>query len=261
MLIALLLVALLVPDYVDAACPAARSRSRSESGSVKGRVGGSGSVKGRVGGSAKQTPIRRPKMITVPKQGEYAVSCPSRPREGCEVAESSAILVRDDADDSKDLLVWRWRGTTKSTELDIGDPSETTAVGLCVYDSFEGHRFLQTALRVEPGGPWDRRRSGAWHYTSTGQSSSGVTRIGARTSKSGKTRFGLKARGKRIPLPLEPATRAKLYHKDRDVLVQLVTTANDRCWQSSFATAAENTTVSFAAPVSRDGSATSAATR
>jgi hypothetical protein len=241
MLIVLLLVALLLPHIADAACPASRSR------------GG--------GGGGKQTAIRRPKIIVVPKEAEHAVSCPSRPREGCEVASSSTIVVRDDANDSRDRLVWRWHGTTTSTELEIGDPLREATVGLCVYDSFEDHRFLVTALRVEPGAAWSRRKSGAWHYRSTGQSSAGVTRIAAKSGGSGKTRFGLKARGNRLPFPLEPATRAKLYHKERDVLVQLVTSANDRCWTSTFATAAENSTVSFVAPGPRDGYAASAGTR
>jgi hypothetical protein len=241
MLIALLLVALLLPDMADAACPASRSRSG--------------------GGGGKQTAIRRPRMIVVPKKAEFDVSCPSRPREGCEVASSSTIVVRDEADDSKDRLVWRWHGTTKSNELEIGDPLQETTVGLCVYDSFEGHHFLLTSLRVEPGESWSRRKSGAWHYRSTGQTSPGVTRIAAKTGDSGKTRLGLKARGKRVPLPREPATKSKLYHKDRDVLVQLITSANDRCWTSSFATAAENSKVAFVAPAPRSGSTVLAGTR
>lgn len=234
-----LLVALLVSDAADAACPATRSRS----------------------GGGKQAVIGRPRIVKVPKQAEHAVSCPSRPRGHCEVAGSSRFAVRDDADDSKDRLVWRWHGTTQSDQLEIGDPSQSTTVGLCVYDSFEGHSFLVTALRVEPGGAWSRRKSGAWHYRSTGQSPAGVTRIAAKSGSSGKARFGLKARGKRLPLPLEPATRAKLYHKDRDVLVQFVTSANDRCWTSAFATAAENSTVSFVAPGPRSSHTATAGTR
>jgi hypothetical protein len=170
-------------------------------------------------------------------------------------------VVRDEADDSKDRLVWRWHGTTKSNELEIGDPLQETTVGLCLYDSFEGHRFLLASLRVEPGASWSRRKSGAWHYRSTGQTSPGVTRIAAKTGESGKTRLGLKARGKRVPLPREPATRSKLYHKDRDVLVQLITSANARCWTSSFATAAENSKVAFVAPAPRSSPVASAGTR
>jgi hypothetical protein len=241
MIAILILVALLVSDAADAACP----RSRNRSG----------------GGAGKQTAVRKPKIVAVPGRVQRAVSCPSRPRENCEIAASSTIAVRDDADDTKDRLVWRWYGTTKSDELEIGDPSQSTAVGLCVYDSFEGHHFLVTALRVEPDADWIRRKSGAWHYHSTGQSSPGVTRIAARTTSSGKTRFGLKARGKRVPLPLEPATRAKLYHKESDVLVQLVTSASSQCWTSRFPTAAENSAVSFVAPPTRGGPAVSAGTR
>jgi hypothetical protein len=236
MLAIFLLVTLLFSDAADAACPKSRSR-----------------------GSSKQTAVRRPKIVNVPEQVAYTVSCPSRPREDCDVATSSSIAVRDG--DSMDRFVWRWHGTAKSGELQIGDPSQSTAVGLCVYDSFEGHRFLVTALRVEPGAAWNRRKSGAWRYQSTGQSSAGVTRIAAKTGPTGKTRFGLKARGKRLPFPREPATRSKLFHKDQDVLVQLVTSANGRCWTSRFPTAAENSGVSFVAPGPRDRSAVSAGTR
>jgi hypothetical protein len=238
MLAIFLLVTLLFSDAADAACPRSRSRA-----------------------SGKQTAVRRPKIVNVPQQAEYSVSCPSRPREDCAVATSSRIAVRDDGDDSRDRFVWRWRGVAKSPDLEIGDPSQSTAVGLCVYDSFEGHRVLVTALRVEPGAAWNRRQSGAWRYQSTGQSSAGVTRIAAKTGPTGKTRFGLKARGRRLPFPLEPATRSKLYHKDQDVLVQLINSANGRCWTSRFPTAAENSAVSFVAPGSRDHSAVSAGTR
>jgi hypothetical protein len=239
MLAILLLVALIVSDTADAACRASRSR----------------------GGNGKQAAIGRPKIIKVPKQAEHSVSCPSRPSQHCEVARSSSVAVQDDADDSRDRVVWRWRGATKSGRMEIGDPSQSTAVALCVYDSFEGHPFLVTALRVEPGAAWNQRKPGAWRYHSTGQSSAGVTRIAARTTGSGKTRFGLKAKGKRLPLPLEPATRAKLYHQDRDVFFQLVTSANATCWASRFPTAEENSTVAFVAPGSREGSAVSAGTR
>jgi hypothetical protein len=243
MLALFLLIALLVSDAAEAACPHSRSRS----------AGGSG--------GGKQATVGRPKILNVKKKAEYAVSCPSRPKVGCAVASSSRIVVRDEFDDSKDRLVWRWRGTAKSPELEIGDPSQSTTVGLCVYDSFEGHHILITKLRVEPGEAWSRRKSGAWHFKSSGQSSAGVTRIAAKTGQSGKTRLGVKARGKRLPFPLEPATKSKLYHKDRDVLVQLVTDASDACWTSAFPTAAENSTVSFVAPAPPSGAAVSAATR
>jgi hypothetical protein len=237
-----LMIALLVSDAAYAACPHSRPRSGGAS-------------------AGKPATVGRPKILNVKKQAEYAVSCPSRPKEGCAVAASSSIVVRNEFDDSKDRLVWRWHGTTKSRELEIGDPSQSTSVGLCVYDSFEGHHILITKLRVEPGESWSRRKSGAWHFKSSGQTSAGVTRISAKTGASGKTRLGVKAKGKRLPFPLDPATKTKLYHKDRDVLVQLVTDASDACWTSSFPTAAENSKVSFVAPPPRNGSAVSAQTR
>ena len=182
--------------------------------------------------------------------------CPSRPQLECESPRSSRLIVKNNPDKGKNLLVWRWN-SGRVTKDDIGDPTRTTKFALCVYDSLGGAPFRILSLEVDGGRSWRRTTPQVLQYSAFRETGEGVTGILLKTAASGgKIRF--KAEGSRFPVP-STASKSKLFHKDKDLVVQLINSSTSHCWTSTFATAASNSTEAFAATESsRDRGAVTA---
>lgn len=154
-------------------------------------------------------------------------------------------MFRNGPDKAKNLLVWRWnRGSV--TRDDIGDPTRTTKFALCIYDSLSGSRFRILHLAVDGGRSWKHGTPELWKYSAFRETREGVTGILLKTSASGKGKLRFKAEGSRIPMP-KAASRSKMFHSDKDVVVQLINSSTSQCWTSTFATEETNTTESFTA--------------
>jgi len=172
----------------------------------------------------------------------------------CEAPRSSRLIVHNGADKAKNLLVWRWNSGSVTKE-DIGDPTRTTKYALCVYDSLSGSRFRVLSLAVDAGPSWRHATADLWRYSAYRETHEGVTGFLLKTSASGKGKIRFKAEGSRIPLP-RAATRSKVFHKDTDVVVQLVNSSTSQCWTSTFATDETDSAEAFMARESRLDSAT-----
>lgn len=61
----------------------------------------------------------------------FALHCSFIPATGCNVTNDKAVLLlRDDAEDSKDKVMFRWLKGTPGW-ADFGDPEATTGYGRC----------------------------------------------------------------------------------------------------------------------------------
>ncbi|MFT4572507.1 MAG: hypothetical protein ACI8TX_003683 [Hyphomicrobiaceae bacterium] len=59
--------------------------------------------------------------------------CGEAPREGCRTAEKSVLLYRDNADNDRDRLTYKWIKGQATSQSEFGDPTTSTQVDLCIY--------------------------------------------------------------------------------------------------------------------------------
>ncbi len=144
------------------------------------------------------------------------------------------LVVRNHDDDARDRLVWRWtRGASTSPE-ELGDPTTTHDVDVCVYGTTSPPTLLAsarapaaglcagspcwTALGNPPG-------QKGYRYRDAERTPNGLEALGLRPGPPGSPRLLVKGRGQRLgppalPLPL-PA------------LVQ-VQDASGACWEATY---------------------------
>ena len=73
--------------------------------------------------------------------------CASTPAIGCRTAAKSILVVKDNATDTKDKLIWKWIKGASTTQAEFGDPTVPVTganIALCVYDN-------TCAARRDPG--------------------------------------------------------------------------------------------------------------
>jgi hypothetical protein len=118
-------------------------------------------------------------------------------------------------------LFWKW-GRGAIDVADLGDPTTDTDYHLCMYTD----GALATEMPFDAGASWSARgERGYRFYTEPG---TGKVRLTVR-ARDGRSRIELAARGDGLAIPTLPIAYSS------DVTVQLVNSASDACWQSTFA--------------------------
>jgi cysteine-rich repeat protein len=57
------------------------------------------------------------------------------PATGCRTAQKSLLLLKDNDDDAKDKLLWKWVKGQPTSQTELSDPTATADYTLCVYDA------------------------------------------------------------------------------------------------------------------------------
>ncbi len=176
----------------------------------------------------------------------YTISaCEDEPRSGCLAAGKAKLQVKDNADDGKDQIKWKWGKGAAFDQDDVGSPVTETTYTLCIYDSTGDIDSLATSLTVAPGASWeDKAPKGAKYKDKTG-GSDGVTGAQLKPHVEGKTKVKLKAKGTSIPMPV-PIAGDEFFDLDTTVTAQLLN-RNGICWTAEFTEAKKNTGDKFKA--------------
>ncbi len=174
-----------------------------------------------------------------------AAACPTVPASDCFDAEKNSFQKKNNDDDARDQLKWRWVRGAATVSADFGEPTDTTAHALCVYDGLAGSFSLSAALEITPGGAWRDKSPRGWKYTDKLGTSDGVRRVQLRAGLAARSKALAKARGTRMPTA-EPVDSDRYFAQDPAVIVQLVNTIGT-CWTSEFTTARKNTSANFTA--------------
>lgn len=153
--------------------------------------------------------------------------CPATPNAGCRAAARSTLRVRDDANDGRDALKWRWlRGSIDPA--DLPDPT-TTDYALCLYDQ----TGLLAAIQVPADAArWSTAAGGGFVYADEQRTADGVRAMRLRPHVDGRARLRLRALGTGVP-PLAPPFSPP-------VTAQLVSGRGGICWGATYATALAN---------------------
>ena len=125
------------------------------------------------------------------------------------VSRRAPLLLRDQADDRRDALVWQWTAGTATTKAEFGDPLTSTDYVLRIYDTSGAVVF---AARVPAGGAcgtrkpkpcWKETTSG-FSYENTALTPNGILRLVLHAGDDKKARIGVQGRGPLLALPRLP---------------------------------------------------------
>ncbi len=163
----------------------------------------------------------------------------------CLTAERGGFQVKDNADDAKDQLRWKWQKGEQTDQLDFGDPLNATSYTLCVYDTSGGSSSLATSLQVDANGFWQSYDPKGWSLKDSTGTYDGVQQIKLKPGAIGKSKAQLKARGANLATPV-PVDASTFFAQDPNVTVQLLN-SEGVCWTSEFTTNLLNTQEQFKA--------------
>ena len=148
---------------------------------------------------------------TLPGDG----GCTSTPKAGCASPGKSLLLLKDNANDDRDKLTWKWvKGT--AALADFGAPDTTDAYALCLYG--QGGALL-TGAAVPAGASWRNLGPKGFKYVDPTTASDGMLKVVLKPG-TGKAKLLAKGKGANLTLPSLPLTLP--------VRVQLQ--GNDHCW-------------------------------
>jgi cysteine-rich repeat protein len=157
---------------------------------------------------------------------DCVASCPAAPGQGsCASEVASSLQIRDSADDTRDTVVWKWKGDPPSSLFDpyYGDGE----FQVCLYPD-GGSLGGAVRLRGRPG--WTSRFSSAdvrvWTYTDRDLERSGLRRAKLEVDSGfePESKLKLKAQGVDLPDGLLPASSSFSIEFHDGV----------NCWSSTF---------------------------
>jgi hypothetical protein len=162
------------------------------------------------------------------------------------VSGKSSFKLKDDSSDTRDKLGWNWKSGAATTTSDFGDPSSTTSMRVCTWDSVGGVQSNVMDQELPVGGLCNNRA--CWKGNArmfafkdkSGLLADGLSLVKLKAGADGKASVKVKGLGSllgmvTLPLSMEPA-----------LTVQLI---NDEgaCWSNTFSGAKKNTGRQFKA--------------
>jgi hypothetical protein len=154
----------------------------------------------------------------------------------------STFQVKNNVNDLKDTLSWKWGKGTATLLGDFGDPvNGTTGYQLCVYDEVLSVPSPVMALMAPPGGTcagkpcWAAKKTG-FLYKDKNLTNDGLMQLQLVAGADGKAKIVAKGKGANLPMPA-PAGPG-LFAQDIMVVVQLVN-SDGMCWEADFSAPAK----------------------
>jgi hypothetical protein len=141
------------------------------------------------------------------------------------------LLIKNDADDGKDKVTWKWLRGALTEVTDFGDPLLVDRYALCVYDA-DGR---QLAMEAAPGSEWEATGTVGFKFQSNGIADDGISKINLKAGVSGKAKVLVKGAG--LDLPIEDAPPTLPF-----TLPVVAQALNDQgeCWSASYSTSIKN---------------------
>jgi cysteine-rich repeat protein len=152
-------------------------------------------------------------------------TCQAEPiRVGCRTAQKSGLLIKNNATDSKDKLVWKWLKGAATTLAEFGNPAGTTAYSLCVYAG----TTAVVSYTIDPSATfWSPAGTKGLKYKDTTGSSDGIQKAILKSGDAGKAKALVKGKGTNLPDPALPFAAFP-------VTAQLVNSSNNVCFDTVF---------------------------
>jgi hypothetical protein len=185
-----------------------------------------------------------PAPALAPPDAAEPVGCDLAPRAVCNGVSSAgkAVLALAGGRHGEARLEWRYRAFGGFDPGELGDPTTTTSVRLCVYDA--GGTLVASTLAGAGGTcgkhPCWRTTARRFQYADA-HATTGVRRLSIGVSPH-VTTAAVSGRGTRLGMPALPLASGP-------VTAQLVSDAEGGCWASTFTSPSRNTARVFKAAV------------
>jgi hypothetical protein len=172
-----------------------------------------------IGGPPTPTPTPTP---TAPPPA----TCAATPIGGCDGPGKGAVLLKNDADNSKDKLLWKWLKGPAMAQGDFGNPDTgTTSYTLCIYDD----NNIEESIVVPPVTNWETvGGTKGYQYKDASGGLLGLTKILLKGGDPGKSKILVKGKGGNLPQP------ALAFTQSSNVTVQLLRNDASQCWETVF---------------------------
>lgn len=124
----------------------------------------------------------------------------TQPQVGCRTAQKGILLYKDNTNNAKDKLVYKWIKGAATTTAEFGLPTGTTAYTLCLY---AGTAALGDAT-IPPGPGWSPISTKGFKFKDLTGTPEGITKAKLKSGATNKAKVQVKGKG--INLPDLPAT-------------------------------------------------------
>ena len=158
------------------------------------------------------------------------------PQGGCKGALKGVLLYKDNTNNAKDKLVWKWIKGSMTTNADFGLPTGTTSYTLCIYagtsQALGGATIPPSSLKWKPF-------TKGFKYKDASGTPDGIQKVLLKSGAANKSKILVKGKGINLPdLPAMPF--------NSPVTVQLVNNDNV-CFEGVFTTFKKNAAGKFKA--------------
>jgi len=147
-------------------------------------------------------------------------------------------VLKDNADNTKDKLVWKWVKGEPTTQQEFADPTTTEDYALCLYAG-SSQALIGKANVSANASKWSIIDSKGYKYKDTLGTDSGIQKVLLKGSAQNKSRALMKGKGANLPDFNLTVSSIQV-----PLIVQL---RNDRsglfngvCWEGRFATPIKN---------------------
>lgn len=151
-----------------------------------------------------------------------AAGCSQVPEPSCRTAPKSTLHLRDDAEDSRDKLTWKWLKGEETMLEDLGLPTGTTTYSLCLYSGTSS-----ALVSIPAGSAWQTLGSKGFRFKDSSGALHGAQKVLLESGATGKAKMLVKGKGSNLPDDLVPALTPP-------VTAQLINDDNGICFESTF---------------------------
>ena len=184
------------------------------------------------------TVTETPTVTATPTPTGQAGDCAPTPLGTCDTPAKSKLLLKNNSDNLKDKLIWKFTGgMLASTQMDFADPTTTTGYRLCIYDD----GGLRSQVSIPASAFWVPISTTGYKYKDTAATASGVAKAILKSGIPGKSKIILKGKGTNLPDPIDTLALSGA------VTVQMVNSNSGACWADTYATATSSDTESYKA--------------
>ena len=188
--------------------------------------------------TATATPTETPTItptepVTVtPTPTATPATCPGTPAGGCLTPAKGMLILKDNADDTRDKFQWKFTNGPALTQASYGNPTSSTSHALCIYDNGS----LVMDVQVGPSAVlWEAVTTKGWKYKDTSGAQDGATKANLLGGDAGRSKAQLLGKGTAVPLPA-PVSGTQFLSATTSVRVQLHASTGT-CYETTFAPA------------------------
>ena len=126
-----------------------------------------------------------------------APGCPASPEPVCRAAAKAILLLKDDANDGKDKLLFKWIKGDATTLPELGAPAATTDYALCIYAGSAAALISDPVVLASPS--WSASGATGWKYKDTTGAQDGIQKVLLKSGAQAKAKALVKGKGTGLP--------------------------------------------------------------